>query len=188
MEKLKLIQQLSTIFELAGVIIILLLAFMFQIVLHEIPCPLCLLQRVGFVCIVMGFLMNLRFGFKPSHYSVVLISALYTSFVSLRQVALHVIPGTGGYGDVIFGLHLYTWSFLVSMAIIVVTTILMGFEYQYQNHHHVGVRWRYLTNVLFLMTMIIIISNIVSVLLECGLSFCPDNPVTYELLNKIEKI
>src|SRR5258708_5735838 len=124
--------QLVNMFELTIVVIILLTAFVFQFNLRELPCPLCLLQRVGFLCIAFGFLLNLRFGFRPSHYSIVLISGLFTSFVALRQIALHVIPGSGAYGSGIFGLHLYTWSFVAAMAITIATTLLLGIDRQYK--------------------------------------------------------
>lgn len=126
-----LIIKLANIFELLAIIVVLALALAFQFVLHELPCPLCMLQRVGFVGIALGFLLNLRFGFRPSHYSIALISALYTSFVALRQIVLHVIPGTGAYGDAVFGMHLYTWSFIIAMVIVVVTVFLLGVDRQY---------------------------------------------------------
>ena len=101
--------------ELTGIFFMLLLCFIFQIVLHELPCPLCLLQRLGFLCVALGFMMNLRFGLRPSHYAISILSALFTGFVALRQIALHVVPGSGSYGAAFLGMHLYTWSFVISM-------------------------------------------------------------------------
>ena len=31
---------------------------------------------------------------------------------SLRQISLHVVPGTGSYGSALFGMHFYTWAFV----------------------------------------------------------------------------
>ena len=50
-----------------GISVVLLMTFYFQLSLHELPCPYCLLQRVGMFFMAFGFLMNLRFGFRPSH-------------------------------------------------------------------------------------------------------------------------
>src|SRR5579862_2934195 len=87
-------ERLASLFELVAVITVLAMTLLLQFVFNELPCPLCLLQRIGFVGIAYGLLLNLRFGFKPSHYAVVILSGLFTAFVALRQIALHVIPGT----------------------------------------------------------------------------------------------
>lgn len=172
--------RLANLLELGGIFIMLCLAFSFQILFHELPCPLCLLQRVGFLCVALGFLMNLRFGPKPSHYAIALLSAIYTSFVALRQIALHVVPGTGTYGNAIFGMHLYTWSFIISMMIIIFTTIVMGIDRQYlqENAARQPSKW---SHVLFMLMVLLICSNLVSVILECGFKECPDNPTQYYL-------
>ncbi|PWL04715.1 disulfide bond formation protein B, partial [Candidatus Liberibacter asiaticus] len=47
------------ILGLLGIFAVLIVAFYYQIILHEIPCPLCLLQRVGIIMIGIGFLFNL---------------------------------------------------------------------------------------------------------------------------------
>ncbi|MDF2867477.1 MAG: dsbB 1 [Gammaproteobacteria bacterium] len=170
--------------ELTGIILMLMMAFGFQLVLHELPCPLCLLQRVGFIGIAFGFLMNLRFGLRPSHYAIVLLSALFTSFVALRQIALHVVPGTGAYGNALFGLHLYTWSFIICTLIVIATTFMLSIDTQYQVVHKRNIRMPALTHTLFATTLFIIIANLVSVLLECGLKACPDDPMHYLWLLK----
>lgn len=181
---IKRIEMLSNFFELAGLIVVLILALVFQLLFQELPCPLCHLQRVGFMYMAFGFLLNFRYGLRPSHYAIVLLSGLYTSFVALRQIALHVIPGTGAYGSAVLGLHLYTWSFVISMIIVVVTTLQLGVDRQYQPSDSSRIKWPYLTHLLFAIVAIIIFSNIVSVIFECGFALdCADNPVSYELLN-----
>lgn len=177
-------ERIANFFELAGIIIVLLLAFAFQISFRELPCPLCLLQRIGFMCIAFGFLLNFRFGLRPSHYSIVLFSALFTAFVAMRQIALHVVPGTGAYGSALFGLHLYTWSFILAMIIVIFTTFLLGFDRQYKPSSPTNIRWTYLTHFLFLVVTLVILGNIVSNVLECGLGECPDNPVNYQLIDQ----
>lgn len=177
--KIKTLENLCNSLEATGVAVILLMAFALQVVLNELPCPLCLLQRIGFFMIALGFLMNLRFGLHPSHYAMVILGCVYTSLVALRQIALHVIPGTGSYGSAIFGLHLYTWSFIVSVVILVVTTFLMSVDRQYlvpvkkKNNMHLVI------NSLFIILVLLLVINIISVFYECGLSQCPDNPTSY---------
>lgn len=171
--------------ELLGVMLVLFIASIMQFYLKELPCPLCLLQRVGFLGIAFGLLLNLRFGLRPSHYGIVLISALFTSFVALRQVALHVLPGSGFYGDAVLGLHLYTWCFIISMAIVIGTVCMLSIDRQYQLAHKVKLRYSKLTHSLFVITLTIIFLNVISVFLECGFKACPDNPTNYALLIKL---
>jgi disulfide bond formation protein DsbB len=178
---IKKIDRLCNIFELTGVIAILLVAFIFQILYRELPCPLCLYQRLGFFGIAIGYLLNLRFGFKPSHYAVVILSALYTSFVALRQIALHVVPGTGSYGDPIFGLHLYTWSFIIAMLILASTTLLLSVDRQYTPVHFGNGKFKATVTILFAVTVLLLGLNVATVYLECGFKTCPDNPTEYHL-------
>jgi len=51
-------------------------AFYGQFVGGELPCPLCLLQRVAFVAVLYGLVLNVVYGAKPLHYSIILVSAL----------------------------------------------------------------------------------------------------------------
>ncbi len=156
--------------ELSGIIFILTLAILVQIILKEFPCPLCLLQRIGFGCVALGFLMNLRFGLRPGHYSIVILSALFTSFVSLQQIAMNLDSPDGGLGTPIFGLHLYTWGYIISMIILIVTAVLMWGERQYADSHiHRYKKPTKLTHTLFAVLVMLLVSNIVTVYSECGL-------------------
>lgn len=153
-------------------------AFFFEFGLHELPCPLCLLQRFGLLLTMVGFLMNIRFGTHPAHYGFSLLSALFTAAVAIRQILLHIIPGTETYGSALFGLHTYTWSFITSVAIVIVTICYLFFEKQFtrhfsfRTHPHFG-------KVLFVVAIGMCVLNIVSVFMVCGFGSCPDNPTAY---------
>jgi disulfide bond formation protein DsbB len=168
--------KLASLFELIGLFLVLLAAFMLQFWLHELPCPLCLLQRFGFLAIAFGFLLNLRFGFRPSHYSVILISSVFTAFVALRQVALHVLPGTGSYGSPILGMHLYTWSFIIAVLVFISTSLILGVDHQYMEKARKKKVVEYVVHALFAILVFLLVANIVSVIFECGFAICPDNP------------
>lgn len=171
--------KLFNVIELLGILLLLLLAFDFQFVLHELPCPLCILQRLGFLGIAFALLLNIRFGQKPSHYAFAQLFALLTAFIALRQIALHIIPGTGNYGSAVFGLHMYTWSFIVAITIVIATAIDMGIDRQYQHPKNMFKYAPHLGHLLFAITLLFCIANGVSVLSECGIKQCPDNPTTY---------
>ena len=59
------------------VCVVLIAAFYYQFTLYELPCPLCLLQRVGFVAVGFGLALNLLYGARPHHYGIMLIGAIY---------------------------------------------------------------------------------------------------------------
>lgn len=177
--RIRILERICNILEMLGIIIVLLSASIFQFVLHELPCPLCLLQRIGFFGIAFGFMMNLRYGLRPSHYSIVLLSAVYTGLVALRQIALHVVPGTGSYGSAVLGWHLYTWSFVISMIVIIVTTLMLGVDRQYSSAQSFKIRYPWLVHSLFVILVILLGINIFSVIMQCGFGECPDNPTQY---------
>jgi disulfide bond formation protein DsbB len=168
---------------LLGILCILAGAFYLEYSLHELPCPLCLLQRFGFLAMTLGLLMNLRLGFHPGYYGMVILSAMFTGLVALRQFNLHVIPGTGAYGSPILGMHLYTWAFIISMLIVVVVAVLQSVGRQYQTTTPMSPAGKRLTHWLFLLVTLMLLANIATIVLECGYQlYCPENPVKYELL------
>lgn len=170
--------------ELIGIILVLSMAFLIQFIIKELPCPLCLLQRFGFLAIAFGFLLNLRFGFRPSHYALIILSGLFTSFVSMRQIVLHIIPGTGAYGSPLFGLHLYTWCYIIAMIIVIVTTLLLSVDRQFNLNFTPNKYEKKMTMILFSLVCALIIMNMVSLFLQCGFKECPDDPVQYKLLER----
>ena len=162
---------------LALLIITLILAGAFaeQIYFGELPCPLCLLQRVGLMTAGLGFMLNLRFGLHPMHYGVTVIAALVGMATSSRQVLLHIIPGGMGYGKVFFGLHLYTWSLISFICILVGVGILLMISGDNTVERKLT-RWVKFVLALF---FTVVLANLVSTLLECGLSACPSDPTQY---------
>ena len=73
---------------LLGVTGILGMAFAWQLIYDELPCPLCLLQRVAFILAGVGFLLNMRVGPSPMHYGMSIAASLGGMVASGRQVLL----------------------------------------------------------------------------------------------------
>ena len=168
--------------EIMGVIGILLTATFFQLFAQEIPCPLCLLQRIGFFGIALGILMNFKFGIHAGHYAICILSAIFTSIVALRQTLLHIIPGTGTYGGTFLGYHFYTLSFAISIIYIVVfaISIMIGLGRRLTPYHK-RPRWQKLMiNTFFIILFGLIVLHIYTTFLECGLGICPENPTGYK--------
>lgn len=154
--------------ELSGITLILLLTLAIQFIFREIPCPLCLLQRVGLICVTLGFLLNLRFTPHPRHYAIIILSALFTSFVALRHIAINLHNPEGGFGSAIFGLHLYTWSFIIAMCILIAATLIMTIERKYLPVNK-NTKIRTITKIMLSLTILILVINIV-VLANCLLT------------------
>src|SRR2546423_12943189 len=93
---------------LYAIALILLVAFGAQLILHELPCPLCLLQRIQFAMLALGPVLNVRFGPRPSHYAVSLLIAIAGAGFAMRQILLHIMPGDAGYGSARRGYAYYS--------------------------------------------------------------------------------
>jgi disulfide bond formation protein DsbB len=181
---------------LLGINALLVFAFADQFLFSDLPCPLCLLQRVGFVLAGFGFALNVIYAPRPSHYGLVIIAALAGTAVAGRQVLLHIQPGSGAYGDPLFGLHFYTWAFLAFVSIIAGSAFLIMLEEQTQTSNSQGSApdesarrippsSNILTQVgLFAVLLFgaLVAANGVATFLQCSTGLCPDDPIRYELL------
>ena len=159
----------------------LLVAFYYQLFLHELPCPLCLLQRVGFILMGFGFLLNMRFGSSNLHYGMSLIGALAGAIGSARQILLHIVPGTGTYGSDMMGLHFYSWALVGFILCIPIVAILLMLETR-RSEPRTAITPTKTTLIVGWLFVAVIAANLLSTTLECGLGACADDPVVYELL------
>ncbi|MDX3907942.1 MAG: disulfide bond formation protein B [Pigmentiphaga sp.] len=161
-------------------------AFLDQIVFSELPCPLCLLQRLAFVLAGFGFALNILLGPRPSHYALVILSSLAGAAVAGRQTLLHIVPGSGAYGSPLFGLHFYTWAFIAFAAIVAGTAIVLMLDRQFEPSDFRGQAStparRFMLAVVVLFGLLVA-ANALSTLLECSVGICPADPTGYELLS-----
>ena len=160
-------------------------AFVEQLVFGELPCPLCLLQRAGLIAVGLGFLLNVRFGIQPLHYGVTLLGAIVGAATSLRQILLHIAPGDPGYSSSVFGFHLYTWSFITFVCIMLGVAVLLCLSNKGGDERPLASRFAGLASLSFLL---IVAANLISTLLECGLTQCPDDPTHYLWLEELLQI
>ena len=162
---------------------VLALAFIDQLWFRDLPCPLCILQRAGFAAAGFGLALNLLFGPRPSHYGVTILGAVVGAAMSMRQILIHIVPGTGSYGNAIFGLHLYTWAFIAFALMIVGSAILLFDNRQFSRPEPWSQRLSVLPLTAFVTFLVLAVGNVLSTLLICGASFCPDNPTEYLIFN-----
>lgn len=176
-------RQLNAFFVLA-MCAMLLGAYGVQFILRELPCPLCLLQRAGMLGVAFGGLLNVKFGVRPSHYGIALLSGMLGGAVSTRQVLLHIVPGTGSYGTAFFGLHLYTWALItfVAVALVIAIMFLLDGQFDAADAPPSGHPLHGLAAAAFALAFVIAVANAVTTSLMCGFAGCPDDPTGYRLL------
>ena len=159
----------------------LLAAFYFQIALNELPCPLCLLQRLGLVALGIGPVLALRLGPRPIHYGVTLLAALLGAAIASRQVMQHIMPGDPGFGSTMLGYHFYTWAFACFAAAILAIAVLLLFDQVFTQPPTTPQLGLFETGAIGLLIALCIL-NAVSAVLQCGFYGCPADPERYELL------
>lgn len=168
---------------LLAICVTLVVAFYYQLVRHELPCPLCLLQRAGLISAGFGFLFNLYFGLRGAHYGMVILGSILTGVIASRQMFLHIMPGDTGYGSAFLGLHFYTWTLIMSILIITAVAVVLTISSM-----NVAFRSLNINSILFNIAgwvfLLLITDNLISTILECGGGECDANPVIYKLLSK----
>jgi disulfide bond formation protein DsbB len=165
------------LYAIAG---ILLAAFFFQIVLHELPCPLCLLQRAGFAALAIGPVLTLRHGPHPAHYGLVIIAALIGAGIAGRQILLHIAPGDPGFGSALFGYHFYTWAFICFVAAIAAAAAMLLAEGQFEDRGAAPKLGLFEIAAVWLV-IAVTLANTLSVFAQCGFGACPADPTHYQL-------
>src|SRR4029079_11465597 len=84
---------------LVAVDTVLVLAFADQLWFRDLPCPICILQRAGFIAAGFGIALNLIFGPRPSHYGLAILGAVIGGVMSADQVLPYVVSATGSHGQ-----------------------------------------------------------------------------------------
>ena len=168
--------------------------FYFQFAMAELPCPLCILQRMGMMLSSLGALYivinSLRGTLSPSGFmtglGLSIVGALLGATMSIRQILLHILPGDPGYGDAVFGLHLYTWALVSFFVVLVFAGVLLVFGTEFlpvRPSSRLGVVITWIVIGLFIFT---VVANMVVVFVEEGFNwYLPDDPTSYELLKQL---
>lgn len=152
-----------------------------QLIYHDLPCPLCLLQRMAMFAAGIGLVLNIGVRHAPRHYGIVIISSVLGMFMAIRQILLHIVPGTGAYGDPFLGLHFYTWAFLLFVGMIAAASLMLMIMRQNGSEARHAVPW--LGSLAIGVFFILSVANVIGTTFECGAGACPDDPTSYEYLD-----
>jgi disulfide bond formation protein DsbB len=146
----------------------------FQYLDGEIPCPLCLLQRVAMFACCFGLIRQLRDGCSQRGAGVAMLSAVLLMVISVRQTLLDIVPRPGHayIGSAVFGLHMEVWSVLIAVALLIgfaVRLAVLGGPNWAQPEQSTLPR---LSTGLGLYVATLCAINFVSVLVQCGFGQC----------------
>ena len=169
---------------LVAVDTVLVLAFADQLWFRDLPCPICILQRAGFIAAGFGIALNLIFGPRPSHYGLAILGAVVGGIMSADQVLHYIVPGSGFYGNEIFGLHLYSWALIMFVAIVVGCGVMLLFDRQYEPSGPPPLRQVTLPILAVALLALLAVGNVLSTLAICGVGLCPEAPGGYLIFHE----
>lgn len=165
-------------------------AYAYQFTERQLPCTLCLMQRVGMLGVAAGAALNLRFGPKPRYYGICLLSAVFGLLVSVRQTLLHINPyfdtatreptlestTNPPFGSPVLGLHLYVWGLIVFSAAILAVGVALLFGSQFRRPTGPEPRWlAHLVRIGAVLLVVLATAETLSTFAECGPHACPDD-------------
>lgn len=112
---------------MAVVAAILTTAMVYQYAYDELPCTLCLLQRLAMFGVCFGLILQFRYGVTFQNSGISLLFSIVLLIISVRQTLLDIYerPGHGYIGSAVFGLHMPVWSVLIALALIVAFAVQM---------------------------------------------------------------
>lgn len=173
--------RLANMVALLGLLGVLTGSIALQFAVGEQPCPLCLVQRSGMIGLAVGPLLNILWGVKARNYALSILAAFAGGAGSVRQILLHIYdPNDPGYGPAVLGWHLYTWAFVTFAIGVVGIALLLMWETPLTAGdrgvmHERG--WQRVAGVALFTWLAIYLAVIaISMIPECGLGMCPDDP------------
>ncbi|MFG2233222.1 disulfide bond formation protein B [Streptomyces sp. NPDC048723] len=158
----------------------------------DIPCPLCVVQRMFMLLAALGAAYIIRSALISgtvtgraymTGWGLSLVAAIGGSFASWRQTMLHILPGAKGYGSEVLGLHLYVWAWILFQLSVVAIGVALAFAHVTADRAVPAVRPGALRTAgmcaLWFLGMVIAV-NMLAVFLEEGFHwFLPDAPNRY---------
>jgi disulfide bond formation protein DsbB len=166
-------------------------AFVIQFAQGELPCPLCILQRMAMLLAALGPAFVLARGrhgeITPSDlatgYGMSVLAAVLGLVIASRQVLLHVVPPDEGYGEPVLGLHLYSWSVVIFLIVLTTAGLNLLFADSLAPGK-VSLGWP--TRAVVGLLAVLIVANFVAVFCEEGFHWTlPDSPTRYQLFHDL---
>lgn len=190
--RLTLSPDLARVLNLLGMlamIAILLGAYYYQFGYRELPCTLCLLQRLAMLAVAFGAAMNVMLGPDPRHYGICLVSALFGLAVSIRQSLLHINPyfdkesgvptleatANSSFGPAVFGYHMYVWGVVIFTAVILAVGLVQLLQGQFEKQARETDPLRSVAMLGVGLLFVVASAEAITTFMECGIGDCPND-------------
>ncbi len=153
-------------------------ASVLQYAMGELPCPLCLLQRVAMLAICLAIFLQFRRGFSYQHSGIALLFALFLLIMAERQSLLDIYPRPGHayIGSAVLGLHMPVWSVIIGLLLLFsfsVRLAILGGDPHLQNVPATTFPWMVTAaTVLGGYIGLLALLNFGSVVVQCGIGEC----------------
>jgi disulfide bond formation protein DsbB len=161
-------------------------AMTLQYAYGELPCPLCLLQRVALFGVCLGIMLNFRRGFSYQNTGFSLLFTIFLLIVSVRQSLLDIYPRPGHeyIGSAVFGIHMPVWSIIIALALLIAyalkLAVLGGDDHLREDDIQSFPVINRLASLLSVYVILLCLINLVSVVIQCGFGQC--HTFNYQLL------
>lgn len=162
---------LALLLVIAGVLTA---AMLMQYVYGEVPCPLCLLQRVAMFGICFGVIRHFRHGDRTRSIGLGLLSALTLLIIAGRQVLIDIcpLPGRSYVGSAVLGLHMPVWSVIVALATLAAFTLHLAIVGDGGTRGSPNRKSAAIAGLAGLFVVALCAVNLVSAVLQCGFGQC----------------
>jgi len=143
----------------------------------ELPCPLCLLQRVGLFGVCFGIIATFRFGEQGRNTGLSLLFAIFLLVVSVRQSLLDIYPRPGHayIGSAVFGIHMPVWCVLIALSLLIAYAIKLALLDLREARAFTLAEFPTLARAARAVTAYVVLLctiNLVSVIVQCGFDAC----------------
>jgi disulfide bond formation protein DsbB len=169
------LDRLILLVMLAVLAAILTAAMAMQYALGEIPCPLCLLQRVAMFGCCFGLMRQLRADASERGTGLALIFAVLLLVIAVRQTLLDIYPRPGHdyIGSAVLDLHLPVWSVIIAVALLLGLAVRLALLGGRRAATGGGDALpRLLVQPLVVYVVVLCAINFLSVLAQCGFDQC----------------
>ena len=153
-------------------------AMIFQYGYGELPCPLCLLQRVAMFGVCFSLMLQFRYGFSYQNTGIGILFSIFLIIVSVRQTLLDIYPRPGHeyIGSMVFGIHMPVWSALIATALLIGFALQLilwgGRDREYKTAMNSFPVLHLLATAMCFYTLTILAINFGSVFVQCGFGQC----------------
>lgn len=165
--------------------------FIVQFSLGELPCPLCILQRVFMMLATIGpiyIIARSRTGTVTTRdyatgYGLSIVASVCGAAVSTRHILLHIKPPDPGYGSAVLGLHPYTWALITFTVSVLAAGASLALSYELEPmDSHTSV----LSTIVLWIFGAVVLANVVTIFALEGFHwFLPSDPIQYQIFHDL---